>query len=114
MMMIGKRPYFLPKSCTVKPFGEQSGDLPDGAIADQTKLADEPRWSRKSTLIYGVSMLVGLATYQPIDQDSLMGSQRILKAAPRFELGGEGFADPCLTTWLCRLIAVFGQRFDQR
>lgn len=24
------------------------------------------------------------------------------KAAPRFELGDGGFADLCLTTWLCR------------
>ena len=26
-----------------------------------------------------------------------------LEAAPRFELGSKGFADLCLTTWLCRL-----------
>jgi hypothetical protein len=26
----------------------------------------------------------------------------ILEAAPRFELGDKGFADLCLTTWLCR------------
>ncbi len=25
-----------------------------------------------------------------------------MEATPRFELGVEGFADPCLTTWLCR------------
>ena len=25
-----------------------------------------------------------------------------LEAPPRFELGNRGFADPCLTTWLCR------------
>ena len=24
-----------------------------------------------------------------------------LEVTPRFELGNEGFADPCLTTWLC-------------
>ena len=28
-----------------------------------------------------------------------------LEATPRFELGNRGFADLCLTTWLCRLIA---------
>ncbi len=27
-----------------------------------------------------------------------------LEAAPGFEPGSEGFAVPCLTTWLCRLI----------
>ena len=26
-----------------------------------------------------------------------------MEAAPGFEPGYEGFADPCLTTWLCRL-----------
>ena len=24
-----------------------------------------------------------------------------MEVTPRFELGSEGFADPCLTTWLC-------------
>ena len=24
-----------------------------------------------------------------------------MEVTPRFELGNEGFADPCLTTWLC-------------
>ena len=28
---------------------------------------------------------------------------RTLEAAPGFEPGDKGFADPCLTTWLCRL-----------
>ena len=26
----------------------------------------------------------------------------IVEATPRFELGNQGFAGPCLTTWLCR------------
>ncbi len=29
---------------------------------------------------------------------------RIVEVTPRFELGNEGFADPCLTTWLCHHI----------
>lgn len=49
-------PYFIPKSCTVKPFSEQSGYLPDVVVVDQTTLADEPRWQRESTLIRGASM----------------------------------------------------------
>ena len=28
---------------------------------------------------------------------------------PRFELGNEGFADPCLTTWLCHRIRENGE-----
>ena len=27
-----------------------------------------------------------------------------MEVTPRFELGNEGFADPCLTTWLCHHI----------
>lgn len=27
----------------------------------------------------------------------------IMEATPGFEPGDQGFADPCLTTWLCRL-----------
>lgn len=49
-------PYFLPKSCTVKPFSEQSGYLPDVVVVDQTQLQQEPRWQRESTLIRGQSM----------------------------------------------------------
>jgi len=30
-------PYFIPTSCTVKPFSEQSGYLPDVVVVDQTK-----------------------------------------------------------------------------
>ena len=29
-----------------------------------------------------------------------------MEATPRFELGNQGFADPCLTTWLCRHIGA--------
>ena len=29
-----------------------------------------------------------------------------MEATPRFELGNKGFADLCLTTWLCRLTLI--------
>ena len=37
-----------------------------------------------------------------------------LEVTPRFELGNEGFADPCLTTWLCHHIreTAFRGRFS--
>ena len=35
-----------------------------------------------------------------------------LEAAPRFELGNKGFADLCLTTWLCRLEDKWSGRRD--
>ena len=34
----------------------------------------------------------------------------VMEATPRFELGNQGFADPCLTTWLCRRIQKFTQK----
>lgn len=49
-------PYFMPKSCTVKPFSEQSGYLPDVVVVDSTQLKHEPRWQRDSTLTRGESM----------------------------------------------------------
>ena len=37
-----------------------------------------------------------------------------MEVTPRFELGNEGFADPCLTTWLCHHIreTAFSGRFS--
>ena len=37
-----------------------------------------------------------------------------MEVTPRFELGNEGFADPCLTTWLCHHIreTAFRGRFS--
>ena len=34
----------------------------------------------------------------------------IVEAAPRFELGSRGFADLCLTTWLCRRLDKLERR----
>ncbi len=48
--------YFLPKSCTVKPFSGQSGYMPDVVIVDPTQLVNEPRWQQESTLVHGISM----------------------------------------------------------
>ena len=49
-------PYFISKSCTVKPFSEQSGYMPDVVAVDRAQQGDEPRWQRESTLIRGLSM----------------------------------------------------------
>ena len=44
-----------------------------------------------------------------------------MEVTPRFELGNEGFADPCLTTWLCHhmgtgalLLLLFGAGDEAR
>src|SRR5881296_3240534 len=36
--------------------------------------------------------------------------RRRMEAAPGFEPGNKGFADPRLTTWLCRLEGFVGRR----
>ncbi len=38
----------------------------------------------------------------PIPPPRPCTSHQPLEAAPGFEPGYQGFADPCLTTWLCR------------
>ena len=41
-------------------------------------------------------------SYLQQKKDTLYSVSFFLEATPRFELGNQGFADPCLTTWLCR------------
>ena len=50
-----------------------------------------------------------------------MGSSFYLEVTPGFEPGNEGFADPCLTTWLCHrmterteVLSVFGAGDEAR
>ena len=92
-------PYFLPKSCTVKPFSEQSGYLPDVAIVDQTKLADEPRWQRESTLIHGTSMPLVVEVVSTNWRDDY---QR--KAADYEEMGIPEF-------WIVDYLGLGGRRY---
>ena len=37
---------------------------------------------------------------------SITGAYLFMEATPGFEPGSEGFADPCLTTWLCRQVSI--------
>ncbi|NJO43244.1 MAG: Uma2 family endonuclease [Cyanobacteria bacterium RU_5_0] len=92
-------PYFLPKSCTVKPFGEQSGYLPDVVIVDQTQLADEPRWQRESTLIRGISMPLVIEVVSTNWRDDY---QR--KAADYEEIGIPEF-------WIVDYLGLGGRRY---
>jgi Uma2 family endonuclease len=92
-------PYFLPKSCTVKPFSEQSGYLPDVVIIDQTKLADEPRWQRESTLIRGISMPLVVEVVSTNWRDDY---QR--KAADYEEMGIPEF-------WIVDYLGLGGRRY---
>ena len=48
------------------------------------------------------------------DSEHFCSESLHLEVTPRFELGNEGFADPCLTTWLCHHIreTAFWGRFS--
>ena len=92
-------PYFIPKSCTVKPFSEQSGYLPDVVVVDQTKLADEPRWQRESTLIRGASMPLVIEIVSTNWRDDY---QR--KAADYEEMG-------ILEFWIVDYLGLGGRRY---
>ncbi|HEY9738761.1 MAG TPA: Uma2 family endonuclease [Trichocoleus sp.] len=93
------RPYFIPKSCTVKPFSEQSGYLPGVVVVNQTKLADEPRWQRESTLIQGASMPLVVEIVSTNWRDDY---QR--KAADYEEMGIQEF-------WIVDYLGLGGRRY---
>lgn len=92
-------PYFIPKNCTVKPFSEQSGYLPDVVVVDQTKLADEPRWQQESTLIRGVSIPLVVEIVSTNWRDDY---QR--KAADYEEMG-------ILEFWIVDYLGLGGRRY---
>jgi Uma2 family endonuclease len=92
-------PYFIPKSCTVKPFSEQAGYLPDVVLVDQTKLVDEPRWQQESTLIRGVSMPLVVEVVSTNWRDDY---QR--KAADYEEMGIPEF-------WIVDYLGLGGRRY---
>lgn len=92
-------PYFIPKTCTVKPFSEQSGYLPDIVVVDQTKLADEPRWQQESTLIRGESIPLVVEVVSTNWRDDY---QR--KAADYEEMGISEF-------WIVDYLGLGGRRY---
>jgi Uma2 family endonuclease len=92
-------PYFIPKSCTVKPFSEQSGYLPDVVVVEQTKLVDEPRWHPESTLIRGLSIPLVVEVVSTHWRDDY---QR--KAADYEEMGIPEF-------WIVDYLGLGGRRY---
>jgi Uma2 family endonuclease len=92
-------PYFIPKSCTVKSFSEFSGYLPDVAVVDQSKLWDEPRWKRESTLIQGISIPLVVEVVSTNWRDDY---QR--KAADYEEMGIPEF-------WIVDYLGLGGRRY---
>jgi Uma2 family endonuclease len=48
-------PWFIPKTCCVKPGGNLDGYVPDLIVLDRTQLAAEPLWKKASTIMQGAS-----------------------------------------------------------
>jgi Uma2 family endonuclease len=48
-------PWFMPKTCCVKPTGNLDGYVPDLIVLDRAQLASEPLWKKASTIMRGES-----------------------------------------------------------
>lgn len=48
-------PYFLPRTCTVKPALPRMGYKPDIVVLNERELISEPLWQKASTIINGAS-----------------------------------------------------------
>jgi Uma2 family endonuclease len=49
-------PYFIPKTCCVKPLSNEDGFIPDVIVLDRSQLTHEPLWKKASTVMYGKSI----------------------------------------------------------
>ena len=48
-------PYFIPKTCCVKPKSNDDGYIPDVIILDRNQLRADPMWKKASTIARGLS-----------------------------------------------------------
>ncbi len=54
-------PYIIPLEALIKPVDtDKSADNPDVIVLDQTALADEPLWKKRSTITFGKSVRVAI------------------------------------------------------
>lgn len=52
-----KLPWFIPRTCLIRPFGEAAtARRPDVVVLDETMLLDEPRWEREPVITLGRSI----------------------------------------------------------
>jgi Uma2 family endonuclease len=49
-------PYFIPKTCCVKPLSNEDGYIPDVIVLDRSQLPNEPLWKKASTVMHGKSI----------------------------------------------------------
>ncbi|OLP20156.1 hypothetical protein BST81_01605 [Leptolyngbya sp. 'hensonii'] len=50
-----KLPYFIPKTCLVKPPSPNRGYIPDVAVLDESAITHDPLWEKASTISLGQS-----------------------------------------------------------
>ncbi|WP_370588005.1 Uma2 family endonuclease [Trichocoleus sp. FACHB-591] len=48
-------PCFIPRTCTVRPFTDRAGYLPDVVVLDEQAVKDDPLWEKRSTITIGRS-----------------------------------------------------------
>ncbi|NEO22140.1 MULTISPECIES: Uma2 family endonuclease [unclassified Moorena] len=48
-------PYFIPRTCLVKPYQQGEGYLPDIIVLDKQTVAEDPYWKQKSSISIGKS-----------------------------------------------------------
>jgi Uma2 family endonuclease len=49
-------PLFIPKTCCVKPSGNEDGYIPDVIVLNRSQLQHEPLWKKASTITRGLSV----------------------------------------------------------
>lgn len=56
--------YFIPRTCTIKPFTNQDGYKPDVVVLDELAISNEPRWEKESTIVQGktVKLVIEVAS----------------------------------------------------
>lgn len=50
-----KLPYFIPRSCCVKPYREATGYIPDVIVLNRNTIVNDPYWKKASTISMGES-----------------------------------------------------------
>ncbi|NEO80096.1 Uma2 family endonuclease [Moorena sp. SIO4G3] len=48
-------PYFIPRTCLVKPYQQGEGYLPDIIVLDKQTVAEDPYWEKRSSISIGKS-----------------------------------------------------------
>ena len=92
-------PYFIPKECVVKAFGDESGYEPDIIVLDRQAVINEPRWSKESIITMGSSVRLIVEIVSTNWRDDYL-----TKAKDYEEIGIPEY-------WIVDYLALGGRRF---